>query len=584
MGFLSPHFKMSLGLVALSIAALPASGSTAEESTIPHDPLAFGAFQATFSEDGSFAIAGEGWPTLTGRYETEGGEMVLRLDMPELPENCDQPGRFAYRVEKGHLRLDLVDDPCQERGMILDKSDWRPAGEDVVVAERKIVLTRADSAPDLQPAAPAEGSWPSFRGPAASGVADGTDLPDTWNGETGENILWRAEIAGLAHSSPVVWGERVFVTTAVSGEGSATFKPGLYGEGNASQDRSDHRFEVMAFDRKTGEKLWTRVATAGVPIDKRHIKATYANPSPATDGRVVVAWFGSQGVFAYDIDGNLLWQVEMGHLDLGAYDVPSYEWGPASSPIIWDGKVYLQCDTQTDSFLLALDAETGETIWKTERDEIPSWGTPTVVPAATGPELVTNASNFIRGYDPETGEELWRLGGSSKITAPTPIIADDLIVVASGRRPERPIYVLRPGARGEITLAEGETANDSVVWSLERRGPYMPTPLVYQGRLYVLNNNGEFAAYELATGKEFYRVRADHGGSGFSASPVAADGRIYLPSEDGDILVVTAGDEYEHLATLPMGELLMASPALSDGVMYVRTASSLFAIGQEEPR
>ena len=282
-------------------------------------------------------------------------------------------------------------------------------------------------------------------------------------------------------------------------------------------------------------------------------KSTYASATPATDGRIVVASFGSQGVYAYTVDGDLLWTVDVGRLDLGAYDVPTYEWGPASSPIIWNGRVFLQCDTQQDSFILALDLETGETLWQAERDEPPSWGTPTVVEASSGPELVTNGSNLIRGYDPREGTELWRLGGSSKITAPTPISADGVVVVASGRGPERPIFVLRPGSRGDLTLPAGETASDAVVWSIQRRGPYMPTPLIYQGRLFVLGNNGVLPPTTCTAGKEAYRQRLPHRGSGFSASPVAADGKLYLSSEDGEILVVAAGAEFEHIATNPIG-------------------------------
>jgi len=557
------------------------------QSGIPTGQLAFGAFLATFSPDGGFEIHGEGWPPMAGQYEVDGSEIVLNLDVPdgpegsEAPEGCDQPGRFGYRVENGHLRLQLVEDSCRLRGMVLDNSDWRPADEEVVIPERTIVLTSAGSVESLPEPAPADGAWPSFRGADASGVADGMNLPDSWDVETGENILWQARIPGLAHSSPIVWGDTIFLTTAVSGEESASFKPGLYGDGAASEDRSTHRFELMALDKRTGEVRWTRLADEAPPIDKRHIKATYANPSPVTDGRIVVAAFGSQGVYAYDVEGNKLWEVDLGHLNLGAYDVPSYEWGPASSPILWEGVVFLQCDTQTDSFLVALDARTGETLWKSDRDELPTWGTPTVVPAESGPELVTNGANFIRGYDPKTGEELWRLGRSSQITAPTPIYSDGLIVVASGRGPERPIFVIRTGARGDLTLPQGETTSDAIAWSIERRGPYMPTPLIYKGRLYVINNNGAFAGYELASGKELFRERTDHGGSGFSGSPVAADGRIYLPGEDGDIFVLSAGDEFEHLATFAMGDPIMATPALSEGVMYVRSQSSLFAIGRK---
>jgi outer membrane protein assembly factor BamB len=202
-----------------------------------------------------------------------------------------------------------------------------------------------------------------------------------------------------------------------------------------------------------------------------------------------------------------------------------------------------------------------------------------VAASGSGPELVTNASNFVRGYDPRTGRELWRLAGSSKITAPTPIFAEDLIVVASGRAPERPLFVVKPGSRGDLTLARDQKASDAVVWSRTGRGSYMPTPLAYKSVLYVLANNGVFDAYDLKSGKELYRQRLPLVGSGFSASPVAADGKIYLSNEDGDMLVVRAGSTFEHIATNSIGELLMATPALSEGVMYVRGAASLFAIG-----
>jgi outer membrane protein assembly factor BamB len=266
---------------------------------------------------------------------------------------------------------------------------------------------------------------------------------------------------------------------------------------------------------------------------------------------------------------------------MGAYDIPSYEWGPASSPIIWNDFVFIQCDTQADSFVIAFNAQTGKTIWKTDRQELPSWGTPTVIPTGAGDQLVTNASNQIRAYDPRTGKELWKLGGSSKITAPTPFLANGLIIVASGRRPEAPLFAIRPDARGDVTLAKDQTSNAGVAWSKTQRGSYMPTPLAYDGILYVLNNSGVFDAYEVETGKEIYRQRLEPVGSGFSASPVAADGRIYLTSEDGDITSVAAGREFKKLGSNSMGELVMATPALSDGAMYVRGVSTLFAIGKK---
>ncbi len=423
-------------------------------------------------------------------------------------------------------------------------------------------------------------NWASFRGPHASGVAEGQNLPDKWDAAKGVGVRWKTAIPGLAHSSPVVWGDRVYVTTAVSSRGGDTFRHGLYGDGDASDDRSPQKWRIYALDKKTGRVVWERTAHEGVPREKRHTKATYANATPATDGRYVVAFFGSQGLYAFDPKGKLIWKKDLGVLNAGAYNDAGYEWGTASSPVIYKNLVFVQCDTQTESFLLAADIKTGKTVWKTARQELPSWGTPTVYEGKGRAELVTNASNFIRGYDPLTGKELWRLGGSSKITAPTPVYSGDLIVVASGRRPEAPIFVVRAGATGDITLAANQTTNQHVAWSKQQRGSYMPTPLIYGRHLYVLSNQGVLDCYDLQTGAEVYRERLPHKGGGFSASPVAADGRLYFPSEDGEIFVVRAGAKYEVLAANPMGELLMATPAISSGMMFVRTQHHVHAVGR----
>jgi outer membrane protein assembly factor BamB len=422
--------------------------------------------------------------------------------------------------------------------------------------------------------------WPQFRGPAAAGGADGQKLPDSWDVGKGANIRWKVPVPGLAHASPIVWGDRIFLATAVSSLPNATFKPGLYGDGTASEDKSVHKWQVICLDRRTGKTLWTRTAFEGTPREKRHIKSTYASSTPATNGRVVVALFGSQGMYAFDLTGKPLWNKDLGRIDAGAYDAPDYEWGTASSPIIHENIVYVQCDQQKNSFILAVDAKTGETLWKTGRDELPSWATPAVYNLGARQELVTNAPNMIRGYDPKSGKELWRLGGSSKITAPTPIFSKDLIYVVSGRRPEAPIFAIRPGATGDITPARNETSNGSVAWRKQQRGSYMPTPLLYGGLFYVLGNAGIFDCYDPATGAEIYRERLPHAGSGFSASPVASDGRIYLSSEDGDIFAVQAGKQFRLLGRFPMGEPLMATPALAGGTMYVRGQRHLFAIGR----
>jgi outer membrane protein assembly factor BamB len=566
-------------MIVTTCASRPAGGIQQPDLQMPTYSMKFGAFVARFDSGGTFTLEGTGWPRMSGNWKSKGDE--IELSMTGAPKGCEGLGRYRVRVDGKHVTFGLVSDECKPRTMILDQSNWAPADEAKTIAPRRIVRTAGARAPSRPDPNTPNGSWPSFRGQQASGVAERQNLPDRWDGKTGENILWRTPIPGLAHSSPVVWGHRIFVTSAASSDPKATFRPGLYGDGDASKDRSQHRFMIYALDKRTGKVLWERVAHQGVPLEKRHIKSTYANSTPATDGRIVVAWFGSQGVFAYDVSGRFLWRVDVGRLDLGAYDIPTYEWGPASSPIIWNNLVILQCDTQNDSFILALDADTGKTVWKTDRDEIPSWGTPTAAMTSAGPILVANASNYIRGYDPRTGKELWRLGGSSKITAPTPVFSDDLFAVVSGRGPERPIFVVKAGARGDLTLPEGKSNSEAIVWSRTGRGSYMPTPLIYDGIVYVLGNNGLFDAYNLRTGEEVYRQRLPVVGSGFSASPVASDGKVYLSNEDGEMLVIAAGQKFAHIATNSMGEMLMATPALSDGVMYVRSSASLFAVGRK---
>jgi outer membrane protein assembly factor BamB len=568
---------LALMLISFSRASVIGQQTVVQ---LPSEPLKFGVFVARFDSGGTFTLEGDRWPALKGNWKTKGDEIELLTSGGS--GGCDGPGRYRLRVDGKRVSFDLVADDCTPRRMILDRSTWSPTGETKIKPERRILRTAGTARPPSRPSPNnTKGSWPSFRGAQASGIAERQNLPDEWDVKTGENILWRAPVPGLAHSSPVVWGNRIFVTSAVSNDPNATFRPGLYGDGDASKDRSQHRWMIYALDKRNGKVIWERTAHEGVPLEKRHIKATYANSTPATDGRIVVAWFGSQGVHAYDVNGRFLWKVDLGRLDLGAYDIPTYEWGAASSPIIWNGLVILQCDTQEDSFILALDTATGKTVWKTERDEIPSWGTPTIATTSAGAVLVANASNYIRGYDPRTGKELWRLGRSSKITAPTPIFADDRFVIVSGRAPERPIFVVRAGARGDLTLPEGKATSEAIAWSRTGRGSYMPTPLVYQGILYVLSNNGLLDAYNLQTGDEIYRQRLSLVGSGFSASPVAADGKLYLSNEDGEILIIAAGQNFAHIATNSMGELLMATPALSDGVMYVRSSKSLFAIGRK---
>jgi outer membrane protein assembly factor BamB len=296
-----------------------------------------------------------------------------------------------------------------------------------------------------------------------------------------------------------------------------------------------------------------------------------------TDGRHVIVSFGSEGLYAYDFDGKLLWRKDLGVLNSGWFFDPDYEWGLGSSPIIYKNLVIVQCDIQRNSFLAAFDTATGKEVWRTAREEIPSWSTPTIFEADGRAELVTQATGFTRGYDPMTGKELWRYSGNSEIAIPTPVIGPGIVIITNGYRGVQPIFAIKPGATGDITLQNKATTSDFVSWSTTRGGPYIPTPVVYGDQLYVLLNNGVLATYKVATGEQIYQKRMGTGGS-FSASPVAADGKIYCSSEDGDVYVIKAGPEYEELAKNAIGEVLMATPAISDGLIIFRGLHNIYAI------
>lgn len=423
-------------------------------------------------------------------------------------------------------------------------------------------------------------NWPSFRGPAASGVADGAPTPVTWNAATGENLLWRTPVPGVAVSSPIVWGDRIFVSTAVSSDASAGIRTGLYGDVAPAKDVSPHTWKLLALDRRSGNVLWEREAHQGVPKTKRHPKSSQASATPVTDGRHVIVSFGSEGLFAYDVDGKPLWQRDLGVLNAGWFYDPEFEWGIASSPIIWKNMVIVQCDIQKNSYIAAFDVASGQPVWRTERDEIPSWATPAIFEHDGRAELVTQATTFIRGYDPSNGKELWRLAGNSEITIPTPISGPGVIIVTNGYMGVQPIFAIKPGASGDITLKGDRTSSDAIAWSTTRGGPYIPTPIIYGGQLYVLGINGVLAAYHVSTGERIYQERVE-GGTSFSASPVAADGKLYLASEDGDIFVVRAGPKYELLAKNAMGQVIMATPAISNGAIIVRGLKEVFAISSK---
>ena len=423
-------------------------------------------------------------------------------------------------------------------------------------------------------------NWPQFRGPSASGVVEGQAAIVTWDAQKSVNTRWKTAIPGLAHSSPVVWGNRIFVTTAITSASKDETRYGLYGDVAPVKDDPKHTWKVFALDKRTGKILWERTAYEGLPKVKRHPKSTHADPTPATDGKHVIALFGSHGLYAYDLNGKLLWKQDLGVLDAGWFYDPDYQWEYGASPIIYKNMVIVQADIQKNSFIAAYDIKTGKRVWMTPREEIPSWSTPTVYEGKSRAELVTNGTKAIRGYDPVTGRELWRLGPNSEVATPTPVFAHDLIYVTTGYRVIQPIYVIRPGAAGDISLKNGKESSDFIAWSKKRGGPYMPTPLIYGDLLYILSNQGVLTTYQAKTGERVYQERLGGKGGAFTASPVASDGKIYLSSEDGDVFVVRAGPKYELLATNPVGQVMMATPAISEGLVIVRGVSHVFAFGE----
>jgi len=417
-------------------------------------------------------------------------------------------------------------------------------------------------------------NWPQFRGPDGSGIANRQNLPLEWSVAEGRNLLWRVPMEGLAHSSPIVWGDRVYLTTAVAditGEPTLVLGDSDVAGIDPAPDMVAHRWELLALDKRTGAVLWHKTAHRGIPRLKRHVKGSHASATPATDGRNLVALLGTEGLFCFDMKGELRWRTDVGLLDVGYWGEPEYQWGAATSPLIFENLVIVQNDRQKDSFIAAYDLENGKEVWRAARDEKPAWSTPAVYRGEGAVELVTNGANWIRSNDPRTGEELWRLShGDLQVITPTPLVAGDRIVVTGGNPTgAQTTFAIRPGARGD--------AQNHVLWTAERSSPYTPTPVAYDGILYVIVDNGILSAYDLATGERFYRTRLEVG-AGFSASPIVSDGRIYLVSEDGAVFVVRAGREFQSLARNDMGEPLMASPAVSEGTLFVRGARHLFAI------
>jgi outer membrane protein assembly factor BamB len=433
-----------------------------------------------------------------------------------------------------------------------------------------VVIVSASSL--LAPNALAQANWSQFRGPSA-GVAEDGILPDTWS--TTENVAWTLEIPGRGWSSPIVWGDRIFVTSAIGGGDAEMPKKGLYfgGERNKPSDKT-HRWMVYCVDFNAGKILWEKLAHEGVPQHPLHIKNTYASETPVTDGERVYAYFGNVGLFCYDVNGRQLWSKDFGSFKTG------FNWGTAASPLLYRNRLFILNDNVQQSFLVAMDKKTGEQIWRVDRDEKSNWATPYIWENEQRTELITCGKSKVRSYDLD-GKLLWELGGMSSIVIPTPFAEHGLLYVTSGYvgDKKRPLFAIRPGAQGDITLKDGENSNEYIAWCQKQGGPYNPSPIVYGDYLYVLYDRGMLSCYDAQTGSEIYsKKRIAAGANAFTSSPWANNGKILCLSEDGDTFAIQAGPEFKVLGKNKLDEMCMASPAALRGSLIIRTLSKLYRI------
>ena len=418
--------------------------------------------------------------------------------------------------------------------------------------------------------------WPQWRGPRGNGATDEKNLPSKWSAT--ENVAWRASIGGLGVSSPIVSGDRVFVTSQI---GTGVRKPGNHprlaqgsgtvgeralpaGQGGQADDRTF--FVVEAFNRIDGRRLWQHRMEATGPLPGVHDKHNLASPSPVTDGQIVYAWFGTGQIVALDMSGKVVWERHLGR-EIGPFDI---NWGHASSPTLFGDTVLLLCDHTPASYLLAVDKKTGKERWRADRGKgRMSYTTPFVVETATGPELIVNSSQRVDAYDPRSGAFLWHVGGSNQFPIPAPTFHDGVLYMTRGYR-SGPYMAIRPGGRGDISASH-------VLWEVPTGAPYISSLVYHEGILYMASDVGAVTAIDAATGKRIWQERVE---GIFSASPVAADGKIYFVSETGETIVLKAGRQAEVLARNDIGERLIASPAISNGQIFLRSDDRLFAIGK----
>ena len=414
--------------------------------------------------------------------------------------------------------------------------------------------------------------WPGWRGDGR-GISPEKNLPLKWSED--EGVKWKTPIGGAGHSSPIVWGSRVFVTTAVAEDPNVeTFRGGVYMGGDRKKpDESEYAYHVICFDADRGDVLWSKAVARQSPRTRRHTKNTYASETPVTDGKHVFVSFGSAGLYGVDFEGNVIWRRDLGLMRGRA------GWGTASSPVLFQSTVIVNCDSDDDSRIVAMDKATGDPVWRTERNEGASWGTPFLFEADVRTTVVTNATRHMRSYDAATGKLIWQCAGGSRISVPSPVATRDLVFLSSGHSMSflrQPIIAIRSGASGDITPARGETESQGVAWSHAKGGPYVTSPIVVDDYLYVPSDKGFLTCYEARTGKAVYERQQLGDRNTITASPVAGDGKIYVQTEGGECYVVKPGPKFEILAVNKLDEIFCASPAVSGGKLFLRGRKHLY--------
>jgi outer membrane protein assembly factor BamB len=446
---------------------------------------------------------------------------------------------------------------------------------------RRRLLTLPAALPLAALAAEPEG-WPAFRGRDAIGVSDGAPLPAIWNADPAQGKLagvrWKTQIPGLGHSSPIIAGNRIYVCSAIrKAAGKAPLKLAVGGEPTAADDNDEQSWVILAYDAQSGKELWRRTAKTAKPRVTRHEKATHANTTLATDGKHLVAFFGSEGLYCYDLDGKLLWSNDLGVVNISKYGIG---WGYGSSPAIYGNRIALLCDDPSNPYIVVLSLTDGKELWRVSRKGIceRSWGTPFIHASGSVVQVVANGWPWSVSYDLETGKERWRIGDGGDNPIPTPFAANGWIYLTNAHGGKAPVYVIEPSAKGDLTPQPGAPKKDGLVWAATSVGSYISTPVVYGDYLYLGNTNGVMRCLNAKTGEKMYEQRLSTDAQIY-ASVVAADGKIYVPSLDGDVYVLEAGPKFKLLARNHMGEPCFATPAILRGTLYFRTTDSLVAVG-----